>query len=175
MLLGMCQASTNEDFLPATSATREQRRAWQNDGCSGLSRSWVAAGPIVACFQRRLPQHCYSPGLLPTFLTFQTQRRYPPAVVMSPGGKGRLFLSSCVAFSTDRWASFVLNRGYLITFCFLLLTLFTHLMNLNCFGDSIWNVRKQRENRLAQYFFPLERWIYYIGFKDFFLTSKTWS
>lgn len=155
MLLGMCQASTNENFLPATSATREQCRAWQDDGCSGLSRSWVAAGPIVACFQRRLPQHCCRPGFLRTFLTFQTQRRYPD----SPGAKADYFLSSCVAFTTDRWASFVLNRGYLITFCFLLLTLFTHLMNWNCFGDSAWNIPKQRENPLAQYFFPLERWI----------------
>lgn len=155
MLLGMCQASTNENFLPATSATREQCRVWQDDGCPGLSRSWVAAGPIVACFQRRPPQHCCRPGFLRTFLTFQTQRRYPDV----PWGKGRLFLSSCVAFTTDRWASFVLNRGYLITFCFLLLTLFTHLMNQNCFGDSAWNIPKQRENLLAQYFFPLERWI----------------
>lgn len=40
--LGMRQALTNEKFLPATPATwrtTEQCRAWQDDGCGGLSRS----------------------------------------------------------------------------------------------------------------------------------------
>jgi len=83
MLLGMCQASTNENFLPATpsygGARSKQRRAWQDDGCSGLSRSGVAAGPIVPHSKKDSPTLQHSRILTQIPQIPHTQRRCPSA------------------------------------------------------------------------------------------------
>lgn len=83
------------------------------DAVAYQGQEWQLAP--LSHIQRRIPQHCNTPGFSPKFLRFHTHKG--SATVLERSSRGRqIILSPCVAFTTERWASSILNKEYLITF-----------------------------------------------------------
>lgn len=74
---------------PPPQLQREQRRAWQDDGCRGLSRSGVAAGPIVPHSKKDSPTLHHS-GILTQIPQLHTHKGRALCWSDLPG-EGRLF------------------------------------------------------------------------------------
>lgn len=127
MLLGMCQPSTNENFLPSTPATAGAASSLAGRRMRWLIRVRSGSWPHCPTFKEGFPNTATLRDSHPNSSESHTQRRCP---VLEWSSRGRqIILSPCVAFTPERWASSILSKGYLIIICFLPRTFFTRLIS----------------------------------------------
>lgn len=110
---------------PPPQQQRERCRAWQNDGCSGLSRSWVAAGPLCPNSKKDSPTLQQARILSQIPQIPDTQRRCPSAMAIVLGRQ--MFFELLCCFRYTHMGLLYPKSRLFNNICFLSLTFFTHL------------------------------------------------
>lgn len=140
MPLGMYKVSTDQNFFSTPTTVRQ----YIYPGTLMLWVIKVKSGSWPYC----VPKSKDTPAS-PKFLRFQTHKEASTLRALIR----EIIFKPCVAFSIDRWP-FSDPNSYLMTLSLVISLLSSpNLMNLNCFGTSVWKLPKQSKNYFALDFF----------------------